>query len=362
MSKVAVVLLNLGGPSDLKSVKPFLFNLFNDPAIIRLPKWPRYLLAWLISTLRHKKAMGIYERLGGKSPLLENTLAQSSALDFELQEHGIYGKTFVCMRYWHPMAPEVVADIMKQRFSDIVLLPLYPQYSTTTTQSSIDDFKAHFEAYGGYDIERPKIHEIGCYPVDDLFIDAMCDVIKPCVEESLTYGRPYILFSAHGLPESVIADGDPYQYQVEAASNRIMNWLSVTFEDAVDAHICYQSRVGPKKWIGPSTDEMIIKAAQERRPLIVVPISFVSDHSETLVELDMDYAELAMEKGAAHYMRVPSLATHPSFIACLIKLVKQSLNGQKLPICCQETFKINEDKNIVLKCACARMNEAGDLK
>lgn len=326
MPRIAVVLLNLGGPDTLSAVKPFLFNMFSDWAILRMPKIPRYLLAKLISTLRNKKAKGIYGRMGGGSPLLPNTKAQADALEVKLKESGLTSKVFVCMRYWHPMSAEVSADVHAFTPDHIILLPLYPQYSTTTTQSSFNDWHKTWEASN-----YPMIptHHVDSYATDPLMIKAFVNLAIPVIEEANKHGRPMILLSAHGLPQSIIDAGDPYQIQVEDTAHAFTTKLTSHLGNTFDSIICYQSRVGPKKWIEPATDHVIEQVAGEGRPIVIVPIAFVSDHSETLVELDQDYRDLAIEKGAPYYGRVPSLACHPLFIESLSNSVHKALKTQK---------------------------------
>ncbi len=323
MVRTAVVLLNLGGPDALINVKPFLFNLFNDPAILRIPKVFRYLLAMLISTLRAKKAQHIYERLGGKSPLLTNTINQSNALQQALQTKELDIKTFVCMRYWHPMASEVARDVHAFSPDTIILLPLYPQFSTTTTESS---FNAWHDAWHNAGFAPIPTTTIDCYPIDPLLIRAFTQLTLPVINKATTYGRPHVLFSAHGLPQSIIDAGDPYQHQVEQTVQHISIALKEQLGNTFDTTICYQSRVGPKKWLEPATDTVIAKIATQGTPIVVVPVAFVSDHSETLIELDQDYRDLAITKGAPFYGRVPSLACHLDFISALTERVIKVLN------------------------------------
>ncbi|MDP3372496.1 MAG: ferrochelatase [Candidatus Paracaedibacteraceae bacterium] len=324
MPRIAVVLLNLGGPDTLTAVKPFLFNMFSDWAILRMPKVPRYILAKLISTLRNKKAKGIYARMGGGSPLLQNTKTQAAALEAVLKESGMDAKVFVCMRYWHPMSAEVSAEVNAFAPDRIVLLPLYPQYSTTTTQSSFRDWH---KTWAGANYPVTTTHMINSYQTDRSMIASFVDLAIPLVRKALGYGRPMLLLSAHGLPQSIIDAGDPYQVQVEQTAEAFATELKTQFGDVFDSIVCYQSRVGPKKWIDPATDHVIEKMAAEKRPLVVVPIAFVSDHSETLVELDQDYHDLAREHGAPYYGRVPSLACHPLFIDGLALKVYGAIQG-----------------------------------
>lgn len=282
------------------------------------------MLARLISTLRNKKAKGIYARMGGGSPLLRNTKAQATTLEAVLKESGMDAKVFVSMRYWHPMSTEVSAEVNAFAPDRIVLLPLYPQYSTTTTQSSFRDW---YKTWGDGNYPIIPTHAIDSYQTDRSMIAAFVDLTIPLVKKALRYGRPMLLLSAHGLPQAIIDAGDPYQVQVEQTAEALVAELTAQVGDVFDSVVCYQSRVGPKKWIEPATDHMIETMAEEKRPLVVVPIAFVSDHSETLVELDQDYRDLARENGAPYYGRVPSLACHPLFIDGLALRVYGAIQG-----------------------------------
>jgi ferrochelatase len=333
MTKVAIILFNLGGPDTLHAVKPFLFNLFNDPAILRMPALPRYLLAKLISGLRNKKAQGIYERMGGGSPLLPNTRAQADSLDVALSAQGLNAKTFICMRYWHPMSAEVVQAVHDFAPDRIILLPLYPQFSTTTTQSSIDDWHSAWAKAG---FPAVPTDSIGCYATDRDLIRAFAELTLPIINDAAPHGRPLILFSAHGLPQSVIDDGDPYQHQVEETAKHLKAELINRLGDTFDSIVCYQSKVGPKKWISPATDTVIEDAAKQKRPIVVVPVAFVSDHSETLVELDQDYRDLARQNGAPYYGRVPSLACHRLFIDALAARVQGAIRQDAVEKICKD--------------------------
>lgn len=309
-SKTAVVLFNLGGPDAPQAIQPFLFNLFNDPAIIGLPNPLRRMLASFISRRRAPKAAKIYDELGGKSPILENTEAQAAALETALSGHGQV-KVFTCMRYWHPMSDAVAKQVADYAPDHIILLPLYPQYSTTTTGSSFKDWHRAAAAAG----LRTPTTAVCCYPTQRDFITAHAQLVQTYVNEAARFGKPRVLFSAHGLPEKIIKRGDPYQWQVEATTRAIVQSLGL--EDAVN---CYQSRVGPMKWIGPSTEAELKRAAADKVPVVLVPIAFVSEHSETLVELDIEYAELAYSHGLDHYYRVPTLSVQAHFIAAMADL------------------------------------------
>lgn len=316
--KVGVVLFNLGGPDTLDAVRPYLRNLFSDPAIIRVPQPLRWLLAWLISSRRAPVARAIYEKLGGRSPILPNTEDQAKQLTEVLQGEGIDGCVVLAMRYWHPFAAEAVAALKAQQVDRIVLLPLYPQFSTATTESSVQDW-IQAARKAGLDV---PVHTVCCYPSDGGLVSAHAGLLRKMLEAAGDPADLRILFSAHGLPESVIRGGDPYQWQVEQTAAAVMARLGHGQWDWV---ISYQSRVGPLKWIGPSTEEEIRRAGRERKGLVIVPVAFVSEHSETLVELDLEGRELAHDVGVPRYYRVPALGVQGDFIKGLAGLVRSAL-------------------------------------
>lgn len=309
--KLAVVLFNLGGPDRPEAVQPFLFNLFNDPAIIRVPGLLRWLLAQLISRRRAPRARDIYARLGGGSPLLPNTRAQAAALESRLNN----ARVFVCMRYWHPMSAEVARAVKAYAPDRVVLLPLYPQYSTTTTASSIADWT---RAAAAVALSVPT-HGIGCYPTEPGLIEGFARRIRPALAEASRLGKPRLLFSAHGLPKKIVDGGDPYRWQVEQTAQAVARALAMPEADWV---VCYQSRVGPLEWIGPSTEAEIRRAGADRVSIVVAPIAFVSEHSETLVEIEIEYRHLAVQAGVPGFVRVPALGTEDAFIGALARLVE----------------------------------------
>ena len=313
--KTAIILFNLGGPDSLDAVQPFLRNLFGDPAILRLPSLIRRPLASLLARRRTPKARDIYAKIGGASPILGQTEAQARALEDALGQgdgKGHEWRGYVCMRYWHPMTDAVVRSVARFAPDRIVLLPLYPQFSTTTTASS-------FKAWNDTATFKVPTGIIESYPTEPGFIAASVELVKQGLADAGT-GPRRVLFSAHGLPERVIKAGDPYQSQVEQTAKAIAGAIG-----GLDWSICYQSRVGPLKWIGPSTDAEIRRAGADRVSVVVYPLSFVSEHSETLVELDIDYRHLAAEVGIPTYVRVPAVGTHPLFIAGLARLVRDAL-------------------------------------
>ena len=314
MSKrIAVVLFNLGGPDNLEAVRPFLFNLFIDPAIINLPYLLRWILAKFISKRRTPVTKKIYSNLGGKSPILDLTKKQSAALQSALKGGDDF-KCFIAMRYWHPMSLETVEKVKTFNPDEIILIPLYPQFSTATSGSSIEEWHKSARKLN----LNVKTKALCCYYTNNGWIDAQVDLIRKKIDEVVNKDKLRILFSAHGLPKRIIDKGDPYQEQIEQTVNRIVNKIELK---SIDWAVCYQSKVGRLEWIGPSLDEEICRAVADGVGIIVVPIAFVSEHSETLVELDIEYKEMAENLAILEYHRVPAVGTHPCFISGLADLV-----------------------------------------
>jgi protoporphyrin/coproporphyrin ferrochelatase len=315
MARIAVVLMNLGGPDSLEAVRPFLFNLFSDPAIIRLPSILRLPLARLITWRRAPIAREIYRRLGGGSPLLGNTQAQARMLEAVL---GPGHRCFVAMRYWHPLSEETAAEVADWAPDEIVCLPLYPQFSTTTTASSLAAWQTAAVRHG---IDR-LVRVVCCYPSDQGFVEAVAGLIRPVLDAAAGGDKPpRLLLTAHGLPSKIVRAGEPYPGQVESTAAAVIAALD---RPGLDWQVCYQSRVGPLEWIGPATDDEIRRAGKDGVALVVAPISFVSEHSETLVELDLDYRRLAEESGVSAYHRVPAVGIEPGFIQSLAALVRRA--------------------------------------
>lgn len=318
MSKrIAVVLFNLGGPDSPEAVQPFLYNLFIDPAIIRLPLPFRWLLARFISKRRAPVAQKIYEHLGGKSPILELTQLQATALEIALKAAGDV-KCFIAMRYWHPMSLQAAEQIKDFNPDEIILLPLYPQFSTTTTGSSLKEWHRAAAFVG---IQAPT-RAICCYPLHSGWIEAQANLISQKLKTIKNPDQTRLLFSAHGLPKKIIDGGDPYQYQVEQTVQAVLNTMDQPVNDWA---VCYQSKVGRLEWIGPSLDTEIERAANDKMGVVITPIAFVSEHSETLVELDIEYAEMAHDLGVPEYHRVPAVGTASLFIEGLADLVTTRL-------------------------------------
>jgi ferrochelatase len=317
--KTAIILFNLGGPDSPEAVKPFLFNLFNDPAIIGLPQPLRWLVAQLIASRRAPTAREIYDHMGGRSPILANTEAQARALEAAL---GHEFKCFITMRYWRPRARDQVAAVKAWAPDRILLLPLYPQFSTTTTASSVREWQRE-AARAGLAVPTTTLC---CYPVNEGFVAAVTEAVRAGLAQIGSDRKPRVLFSAHGLPKKVIDAGDPYQVQVEQSVAAVVDRLAMPELDCV---VCYQSRVGPLEWIGPSTEAEVLRGGADGVPLVVVPIAFVSEHSETLVELDVEYGKLAREKGVPAYVRVPTVGADPSFIAGLSDEVRRAIDSDR---------------------------------
>jgi len=353
--KIAVVLFNLGGPDKLSSVKPFLFNLFNDKAIINLWQPLRFFLAKFISSRREKKAQKIYSQIGGKSPLLEITEAQAHELEKELSFFGEF-KVFVAMRYWHPMSQKIVEDVLSHHPQQVILLPLYPQFSTSTTQSSFDDFLQKFSASCQKSDTKIEVKKVCCYFKEPEFINAHVKLIEKTIsklyEKNLNDFR--FLFSAHGLPQKLIDQGDPYVFQVEESTKKIVENLQklLTSKNKTDAQnhidfkVCYQSKVGPLQWTGPSLEYEINRVALDKKIPVIIPIAFVSEHSETLVELDIDYKNLAKNLGIENYLRVPALNIDGHFITALTQICQKAakssedcFSGCEAKRNCSEKFK-----------------------
>ena len=326
---IGVILLNLGGPDSIQAVKPFLYNLFSDRQIIRLgPPFMQRPLAWLISELRSKKTEKYYSLIGGKSPIAEITAAQAGALENELNSSGIPDssspvfRVYTGMRYWHPLIEDVIPRMHGEGIKKIIGLGLYPQYSVATSGSSFSKFD---EVVSRYQMETVRIESWYNNPY---YIDALVDVIKKGFDSfspSTLNPHPsslddvHVLFSAHSLPQKIIDQGDPYVDQIMGTILEILKKIDMKW------HLSYQSKSGPVKWLEPSTEEKIRELAKEGvRNLLVVPISFVSDHIETLYEIDILYKDLAESLGV-RLRRVESLNTLPLFIKALKDVVLKGL-------------------------------------
>ncbi|GAB0112989.1 ferrochelatase [Acidisoma sp. C75] len=319
--KVAIVLFNLGGPDNQEAVRPFLLNLFTDPAILRVPPFIRPFLARLIAHRRVPAAKENYRLMGGGSPLLPLTTAQAQALEAALGGE-MQAKCFIAMRYWHPFSDAAARAVKAWGPDAVLLLPLYPHFSTTTTGSSLSAWR---EAAARAGLAAPTT-TLCCYFDDGALAANAAALTQAKIDEARAALPPdvpiRVLFSAHGLPEVIIERGDPYQFQIERYAAAIQSRLR---EPEIDSIVCYQSRATPQKWLGPSTDEAVMQAGRDGTAVVVVPVAFVSDHSETLVELDIEYRELAEKHGVPGYFRVPVQNDDPGFIAALADLARRAL-------------------------------------
>lgn len=320
--KIAVVLFQLGGPDSLEAVEPFLYNLFCDPDIIDFPGafLARKALARFISTRRSKKVAAHYAEIGGKSPIVDLTGAQARALEREL---GPDARVFVAMRYWRPFTEDVIAELKRGRYEKIVLLPLYPQFSKATTISSMKEWQKQSALLGFQDAPTSTIC---CYHNHPLYIEGIVDNINTAYAKfsHLDPLEVELVFSAHGVPVSLIAAGDPYKLHIEETVRLTVEkgaWKS-------PHRLCFQSKVGPAQWLKPSLDDTIHElAAQGRKHLLIIPVAFVTEHIETLHEINIETRQEALELGIEQFEMMPALNDHPKFIACLADLVRKSASG-----------------------------------
>jgi len=318
--KLGLVLFNLGGPDGLDAVETFLRNLFSDPAIISLPSILRKPLANFVARRRAPLARTIYRHLGGRSPILEETNRQARALEAALREPELEVKAVVAMRYWYPFSDAAAEALQKFAPDRIVLLPLYPQFSTTTSASSFQDWQQAARTVG---LSAPSVR-VCCYPGNRGFISALAEKVRAVLENPKPGLSYRLLLSAHGLPRRIVARGDPYQWQVEQTARALVDRLGIR---DLDWTICYQSRVGPLQWLAPATDAEIRRAGQEGKGVVVAPIAFVSEHSETLVELDIEYGKLARAAGVPDYRRAATVSADSAFIEGLAELVKKAMRA-----------------------------------
>ncbi|OLD14359.1 MAG: ferrochelatase [Acidobacteriales bacterium 13_1_40CM_3_55_5] len=316
--RVGVVLFQLGGPDTLDAIEPFLFNLFCDPDIIDFPfaRLGRKPLAKLISSTRAKKVQHHYSVIGGGSPIRRFTEQQARALQLKLTESGLDARCFVAMRYWHPFTTEAIEHLRAAKCDEVVLLPLYPQYSSTTTGSSLNEWRRRFP-------DDIPVHCVDPFYENELYLEAVVEKLEEALARFPDPQRADIVFSAHSVPVSVIEQGDPYQRQIEETVERIMQrggWRN-------RYRLCYQSKVGASKWLQPSLRRTLIDLRDQHvREVCVVPISFVSDHVETLGEIDHEAREQARKLGIERFEMSSGLNDAPTFIAALAELVIAALD------------------------------------
>jgi ferrochelatase len=317
--KLGVVLFQLGGPDSLENIEPFLYNLFCDPDIIDFPfaRIARQPLAKLISVTRARHVQHHYAEIGGRSPILEHTTRQAAALEAALRvDHD--ARVVVAMRYWHPFTEEAIGLLERHRPDEVVLLPMYPQYSKTTTGSSLNEWRRRFHPNGW----APRVRAIEEFHQDAAYLDAVVDTVNGTVAGMEDLAGADFVFSAHSLPVAVVERGDPYQRQIERTAELV--WQRGGWPGR--KCVCYQSKVGASKWLRPSMHETIKRlSAENRKHVVVVPISFVSDHVETLHEIAIEHREQARGLGIEDFRMAPGLNDSPRFIAALAGLVRRSL-------------------------------------
>lgn len=321
MHKTAVILLNLGGPDSLAAVEPFLFNLFNDHDIFKIP-FGQKIFAGIIARARAPKTKSIYEQIGGKSPLNHWTAVQRHMLQAELRTKAPDTEVFVAMRYWHPMIKDVADKMAMRHFDKIVLLPLYPHYSMATTGSSFNEWE---KAYKG---DAARLIYINDYYDNNQYISAINRRIDESVLSFPEHTRHHVqlVFSAHGTPLSLVKKGDPYSSQIRKTIDSVMKARRFSH----DHHLCFQSKVGPLKWLKPSTSEMIEKLGVEnKKHLLIIPISFVSDHVETIYELEIQYRQNAENSNIENYRVTKGLNDSPIFIDALKEITLKAINDHK---------------------------------
>jgi protoporphyrin/coproporphyrin ferrochelatase len=326
MNKYGIVLLQLGGPDSLDAVEPFLYNLFRDPDIINFPLsfLFRKRLARTIARRRSPKIRGHYDHMGGKSPILDLTRDQANALENKLKET-IDCKVVIAMRYWKPFTEEAIAELKKEGIQDVVLLPLYPHYSSSTTGSSINEWN---RAVKSERIVHWTVRQVREYPEHPDFIASFVERINEALSRFPEHkrGDVHLVFSAHGTPVKLVRQGDPYKYQIEDTYRAILRAGGYTQEHI----LCFQSRVGPEKWLEPFADETVERLAKEGvRNMLVIPIAFVSEHIETLFELNVEVREIAETHGVEQFEVMPALNDHPKYIQALADLALRAVGAKK---------------------------------
>jgi len=315
--RVGIVLFQLGGPDTLEAIEPFLYNLFCDPDIIDFPfaRIGRKPLAKLISSTRARKVQHHYATIGGGSPIRRHTERQARALERELLSQGLDARCFVAMRYWHPFTREAIEQLRAAECEEVVLLPLYPQYSSTTTGSSLNEWRRLFA-------DSVPVHCVEAFYRNTIYLDAVVEKINQALSRFPVSGQPEIVFSAHSIPMSVIEKGDPYQRQIEETVRLLMHrggWSN-------PHRLCYQSKVGASRWLQPSLRHTLDRlAAEKARQVCVVPVAFVSDHVETLAEIDHEAREQAQRLGFTQFEMSAGLNDSPKFIQALGQMVRQAL-------------------------------------
>ncbi len=333
MSRVGVLLMNLGGPERIKDVGPFLYNLFSDPEIIRLPipifQKP---LAWFISTIRSSKSQKAYEAIGGGSPLRRITEQQARELQSELRTRGIDATSYVAMRYWHPFTESAVEDLKADNIDEVVVLPLYPHFSISTSGSSFRELRRLIEKDDAF--QKISIKCIRSWFDNDGYVQSLAGLIEEEIKACVLPEKAHICFTAHGVPKSYVEEaGDPYRDEIQNCSLLIIDKVERSLGFSNSYTLSYQSRVGPEEWLQPYTEDVLEELGGKGvKELVVVPISFVSEHIETLQEIDIEYKDIAIENGIENFRRVKALDTNPIFIKGLADLVITCLQSSEISL------------------------------
>lgn len=309
-SGYGVLMLNMGGPGSEAEIKDYLFRLFSDPLIIRLPGFLRRPLARLIASRRKKKAAARYALIGGKSPLGEETAAQAKALEKALDLPVSYA-----MRYTRPYVSNALQTLQDRGVTQLLVLPLYPQYSQATTMSGLNDFMDHRQP----NLPYLFIEEHYDHPP---YIKTITHLLSESLEQADPSLKTTVLFAAHSIPMRQVKEGDPYVDHVKATVASVVREKALLFHHT----LAFQSKIGPVKWQGPSLPDALVKLRKELvEQIIVVPISFVSENLETLYDLDIEFKELCLSSGIKKYLRVPTPGTHPMYIDGLAELIKHEI-------------------------------------
>ncbi|MBZ5536428.1 MAG: ferrochelatase [Acidobacteriia bacterium] len=326
---IGVLLFNLGGPESLEDVKPFLYNLFSDPDIIRIKSdWLRKAVAWFIATTRRKKSSGYYAQIGGGSPLRRITEDQAAALEKKLANEGLNVRAFVGMRCWRPTIDEALETIQRDEITHLVVLPLFPQFSVTTSGSCINYFNARLRQNDPGESLRASY--VTRWYNEPLYIEAMAELIRAEIEQfpEADPKATYVIYSAHSIPQRYVEEGDPYLDQTRHTVDLINQRLGLKGPWTLS----FQSKVGPVKWLEPSTEEVIQTLGRRgTQQVLIVPVSFVSDHIETLYEIDIQYRDTARQAGIPHFRRAAALNLNSNFIAALAAIVKEQIAHLKVP-------------------------------
>lgn len=313
-TKKAVVLLGFGGPQSLDEVELFLKQLFSDPVLFDYPKFFRNFLAWALVKKNLKRSRAVYASIGGGSPYVLETHKQAKMLQEAL---GNKIKVFAAMRYGKPDFSGVMQEVISFSPEEVLLLPMYPHFSMTTTRSAFLEWQRLSYIFG-----NRKTKEICCYPIHPGFTQAYGDLLLQSLQKIKNLKNARVLFSAHGTPMSFVKSGDPYTQQIESSYKNIWRYIEKFLKVVPESLVCYQSKVGPMRWTEPSLIDEIKRAGSEKKSLVVLPISFISEHSETLAELDIEAAELAESCGVPQFIRVPTVSCHPKFIKGLADIVQ----------------------------------------